>query len=903
MKEENLRQRTFSSLIWKLFERMGAQLIQFVVSLILARILMPSDYGAIALLTVFIAVAQVFVQNGFSSALIRKLDADELDYSSVFYFGLLISVIIYVILFFTAPYIADFYEVPILDKALKVLALVVIIGSYNSIQNTILAKKLLFKKLFISTFGATILSGGLGIAMAYLGYGIWALVIQQLSAILFTTIIMQFTVKWHPRLMFSIKRIKLLLSFGWKLLFAGLLDVIYNNLYSLIIGKQYSDEELAYWNRGKQFPDLIVGNINGSIGSVMFPFFSIKQNNKTELKSAVRRSIKISAFLVFPMMVGLAVIAEPLVKLLLTDKWLFCVPFLQGWCIINAFMPVHTTNLQVYNALGRSDIFLWLEVLKKVIGIIVLFATLYFGLIWMMIGKIIVSVVCTFINAFPNIKILKYSLKEQLGDLIPIMLVSAAMGGLTFSASLIPINYVAVMVIQILIGVVSYILLSYVFKLEAFKYCLGFLNKIMSGIKAKKKCDKVNGKNKKSEKQPLQQKKILLLGGSIYLLPVIEEIHKLGHLALTCDYLPDNIAHKYGDGYYNVSITDKDAVLKLAEELKIDGIMSFATDPGVVTAAYVAEKLGLPIQVPLKSAEILQNKEKFRQFLSDNGFNTPRAYSYDNYNRLIETKDKFDYPMIVKPVDSAGSKGVSKVECDAELENAYKYATDCSISKKAIIEEFIEKEGCSSDSDCFVVDGRLKFVSFSNQYFDKNAVNPYTPSAYGWPSSMPENSRKELTEELQRLMTLLNIKSSLFNIETRLAANGKTYIMEASPRGGGNKLSEMLYMATGVNLIQNAVKAAIGEETDIPDSFAYDGYYAEVILHSDRNGIFDKLEIDDGIKQFVVKTELNVKSGDEVEAFTGANKTVGTIAFKFDNGELMDNLVKNIAERVKVIVK
>lgn len=504
---EQLKSATIKSLFWKLFERFGAQLIQFVVNIVLARILMPEDYGAIALIIVFIAVSNVFTQTGFSSALIRKLDADELDYSSVFWSSLFVSILIYIVLFFTAPFIADFYELPILKNVLRVLSLTVIVGTYNSVQNAILSKKLMFKKLFISSFSSVLVSGIIGIVCAYCGLGVWALCAQQLSAIVITTIVMSFTVKWHPKFIFSFKRVKFLLSFGWKLLFSSLLDTIYNNLYSLIIGKQYSSDDLAYWNRGKQFPDLIVGNINGSIGSVMYPVYSMKQNNIVELKQLVRRSIKVSAYLVFPLMVGLAIVAEPLVKLLLTDKWLFCVPFLQAWCIIYAFMPIHTTNLQVYNALGRSDIFLWLEIIKKIIGVIVLFATLPYGLEVMIYAKIGTSIVSTFINAYPNTKVLKYSIKEQFLDLFPMMIMSAIMGGIVYATSLIPIHYIAAMVIEILVGIIIYLLLSMVFKPEAYLYCKNILVNLFKKLK--------NNKINKHQQNNLENKDITSQNSSV----------------------------------------------------------------------------------------------------------------------------------------------------------------------------------------------------------------------------------------------------------------------------------------------------------------------------------------------------------------------------------------------------
>ena len=301
----------------------------------------------------------------------------------------------------------------------------------------------------------------------------------------------------------------------------------------------------------------------------------------------------------------------------------------------------------------------------------------------------------------------------------------------------------------------------------------------------------------------MKQKKLMLLGGLRYLLPVIESAHQLGYYVITCDYLPDNIAHKYSDEYHNVSIIDKEAVLALARELQIDGIMSFAVDPGVVTAAYVQEQMGLPAFGPYESVCILQNKDRFRNFLTQHGFNVPKAKGFSSIEDAMFEKYWYPWPVIVKPTDSAGSKGVTRVDCWEDLKAALEVAFEHSLTKRVIVEEFIEKAGCSSDTDSFSVDGELKFVSFSAQRFDEHAPNPYTPSAYSWPSTMTKAQEAELASEIQRLLKLLGMRTSIYNIETRVGTNGKPYIMEVSPRGGGNRLAEMLRFATGVDLITN----------------------------------------------------------------------------------------------------
>ena len=401
----------------------------------------------------------------------------------------------------------------------------------------------------------------------------------------------------------------------------------------------------------------------------------------------------------------------------------------------------------------------------------------------------------------------------------------------------------------------------------------------------------------------MKQKKLMLLGGLRYLLPVIEAAHKLGIYVITCDYLPDNIAHKYSDEYRNVSIVDKEAVLAVARELQIDGIMSFAVDPGVVTAAYVQEEMGLPGN-PYESVCILQNKDRFRNFLTKHGFNVPKAKGFSSIAEALAEAYWYPWPAIVKPTDSAGSKGVTKVNRLADLEPALKVAFEHSLSGRVIVEEFIEKQGCSSDSDCFSVDGQLKFVSFSAQRFDENAPNPYTPSAYSWPSTFTKEQEAELTSEVQRLLTLLGMRTSIYNIETRIGVNGKPYIMEVSPRGGGNRLAEMIRFATGVDLITNAVRAAVEEEVIEVAQKPYDGYWAEVVLHSDKEGVFQELLIDASIVNAkVVETDLWVKPGDCVREFRGANDAIGTLVLNFASESELVSALKELTRWITVKVQ
>lgn len=399
-------------------------------------------------------------------------------------------------------------------------------------------------------------------------------------------------------------------------------------------------------------------------------------------------------------------------------------------------------------------------------------------------------------------------------------------------------------------------------------------------------------------------KKILLLGGSRYLLPVIKSAHELGLYVITCDYLPDNIAHKYSDEYVNVSIIDKEAVLEVAKKLEIDGIMSFATDPGVVTAAYVAEKLGLPYGGSYESVSILQDKGRFRSFLTEHNFNVPHAKSYKNLEDALRDTDFFTWPVIVKPVDSAGSKGVTRVDDKNELRRAIEYALDFSHCDQFIIEDFIEKKGCSSDTDSFSIDGKLVATTFSSQRFDVQSDNPYAPMAYSWPSTFSREHEDELTSEIQRLLTLLDMQSSIYNIETREGVDGKAYIMEVSPRGGGNRLAEMIRYASGVDMIKAAVQVAVGLQIDKVEQPQYDGSWAEYVLHSRIDGKFKELWIEpDFAANNVIEVDLWVTQGEEIHSFTAANFSIGTVVMKFASQEELESKLSSMERYIKVIVE
>ena len=398
-------------------------------------------------------------------------------------------------------------------------------------------------------------------------------------------------------------------------------------------------------------------------------------------------------------------------------------------------------------------------------------------------------------------------------------------------------------------------------------------------------------------------KKLMILGGSSFIVPVIEKAHELGCYVITCDYLPDNIAHKYSDEYCNVSVIDKEAVLEAARKHKIDGIISFACDPGVVSAAYTAEKMGLPFQGPYESVRILQDKGLFRKFLTDNGFNCPHAKSYDDKKTPFDDIDFFDWPVIVKPVDSAGSKGVTRVDDPAKLSEAIEIALDAGHNGRFIIEDFLTFKGSHSGGDFFTIDGKIVFGALEDQLFDKNSSNPYTPAMLIWPTSMDKEDDKALHEELQRLMYALNMKTGIYNIEGCIGADGKPYIMEVSPRGGGCRMAEIQHMAYGENadLIGNEIRMAVGLPLTKIEEGKCDGYWVQFDIHShtERDRVLKSLRIEPTIEKKYVKYSMIIaKPGDIVKPFTGANMTLGDVFMRFDTREEIAEVMSRSEEWV-----
>ena len=468
-----------TNMAWRFGERVGAQGVKLLVEIVLARLLLPDDYGLIALVTVFIAILNVFVDSGLGNALIQKKDADDLDFSSVFWFNIVWCIFLYIILFLVSPYIAAYYERQELVPVVRILGLQVIISGVKNVQQAYISRTLQFRRFFFATIGGTLGAAGIGILMAYHGYGIWALVTQQIFNVLVDTIILWITVKWRPAWRFSISRLKVLFSFGWKMLASALIDTVYSEIRQLIIGKFYTPDNLAYYNRGQQFPALFVGNVNNAIDRVLLPTMSKEQDDKGRIKSMTRRAIKTSTYIMAPFLMGLAFIADTVVEVILTEKWLECVPFLQIFCIVFMFYPIHTANLNAIKAMGRSDLFLKLEVIKKGVGIVLLLSTMWFGVMAMAYSMLVSSITSQIINSWPNRKLLQYGYLEQLKDILPSILLAVFTGACAGLIGMLDLPLGFTLFAQVALGAEIYIIGSAALRLDSFDYLRRLLKSVL----------------------------------------------------------------------------------------------------------------------------------------------------------------------------------------------------------------------------------------------------------------------------------------------------------------------------------------------------------------------------------------------------------------------------------------
>lgn len=487
MNDKNTKGLLISGFFWRFAERCGAQIVSLLVSIVLARLLTPDEYGTISLVLVFITILQVFVDSGFGNALIQKKDADDLDFSTVFFFNVVMCCFIYIGIWLLAPFISEFYNDKSLVPIIRAVSTIIILSGMKNVQQAYVSRHLLFKKFFFSTLIGTIASALVGIVFAYNGYGVWALVAQYITNAFIDMLVLWITVGWRPSFCFSFVRLKGLFSFGWKLLISSLLDVSYNQLRNLIIGKLYTEADLAFYNQGDKFPKIIVTNINASVDSVLLPAMSNAQDDINRVKMMTRRSIKTSVYILAPLMLGMCCIAEPMVRIIFTEKWLPCVPYLRIFCITYIFYPIHTANLNAIKALGRSDLFLKLEIIKKITGFIILIITMRMGVMIMAYSLLLTSLLSQIINAWPNRKLLGYRYYEQIRDILPCMGLAILMTCLVYPISKLCLPDILIVCIQIIVGILAYMIGSVLLKLEVFQYILNTLKGILKSKVGRRK--------------------------------------------------------------------------------------------------------------------------------------------------------------------------------------------------------------------------------------------------------------------------------------------------------------------------------------------------------------------------------------------------------------------------------
>lgn len=771
MSEVDSKKNVFVNIIWKFMEQGGISLMTFVMNVILARILSPADFGVVGIITVFITISNVFINGGFSNALIQKKKAEEIDYSSVFYISLVVSIICYVILFISAPFIASFYKEPILKDILRIQSLTIVFGVYNSVATAKLQREMRFRSLFVRSFAAVIMASVIGISSAINGRGIWSLVYYSVSQTVLNSLILIVTVRWYPYFEFSVTRVKAMFSFGYKLLISNIIDTLYNNIYSLVIGKIYTKQTLGYYNKGKNFSNMIITNINSSIQAVMLPVLSRKQDNSEEIKQVVRKSIKMSCFIIFPCMAGLAGVSVPLVRLLLTEKWLPCVPFICFCCANYAFWPVHTTNLQAITAMGRSDIFLKLEIVKKVIGVMGLIISAPFGIYTMMWVRVMTTFSSFIVNSYPNKKLLKYGFKEQMIDILPNLVISLFMGVAVYVLGKILHFYDAVnLVIMIVAGIIIYVVLSAVFMRDIFNFSMGYVKSFS------KRTENANTL-KMTEGWKDVVKKLLIIGANPETASLVKKANDMGIVTYVTDNNPNAYAKMFADKPCNVDGTDVDGLVELVRKEKIDGVLVGVAEALIPTYCEVCKRLNYPCFATLEQFEIMIKKHKFKDTCRRYGVPTVPEFSQDNL-------DKVEYPVVVKPVDSCSSKGVSICTNREELDNAVKKALDFSVCKKFLIEKYMA--GLEVIMYYIIQDGVPSFVAMCDRYTSKEQKGiTQLPSAYIFPSKHIERFKKETDEKVCNMLRQMHIENGVLFLQAFLDDDGSVKIYEPGFRLNG----------------------------------------------------------------------------------------------------------------------
>ena len=480
---ENLKEKTISGLFWRFAERITAQLITFIVSIILARILLPQEYGIIAIVMIFINIANVFVTSGLGTSLVQKKNADKKDFDTMFWSRIVIDILFYLLIFLIAPILGKLYKNDFLIVIIRVMAIKLPIASISSIQQAYVSRKMIYKKFFWSTLFGTIVSAVIGIYMAYKGYGVWALVSQYLSNSIIDTLVLFITIDYRPNIYYSFNRFKVLFSYGWKIMMASLIGTIFDQLRGLIIGAKYTPSDLAYNNKGEQFPLLLTSNLNNSMESVLFSSISKIQDEPQKLRNVTKKLVKISCFVLCPLLFGLAGVSKSLVTVLLTEKWLPCVPFLIIICYQQFFGIINTVNMQVIKAVGRSDVILKLEFIKKPIYILIILITLFINPLAICIGNMIYSLITLFINSKYNKEIINYTLKEEIIDVYKYIIISIIMQLVVVLVGLLGINVYIKLVLQIIIGGFVYLLFTNLLKIDYLSDCKRYLKSILNNRK------------------------------------------------------------------------------------------------------------------------------------------------------------------------------------------------------------------------------------------------------------------------------------------------------------------------------------------------------------------------------------------------------------------------------------
>ena len=476
---QELNKKIASGMIWRFMERGGIQIVQFVIQIVLARVLSPDDYGVLAILMVFIGFSNTLINNGLGNSIIQRQDTSDVDYNTVFYVQLVIAIFCMVVLFLSAPLIEGYYEIKHLTEYLRVMTMILLVEALSSVQLTVLRKTLQFKKSFLANVLGVVVQGISGIALAIAGLGVWSLIFSQILMKITILISLLVMIRWHPIRVFSFERLKVLFSYSWKLTVAWMIGTLHQQIYSLVVGKFFSTETLGYYNRGQNLPQTLTTTVNETISSVMFPALSLLQDDRERLKTYTRKMMALTAFMVAPIMAGVAGVSRNFVMVALTEKWAPSIPMMQLFCISLGINILSTTNMQAFNSLGRSDVFMKLEIVKRSISLIFLYIAAHYSIYHVIIVLAIMGIFSLVYNIFPNYKLIGYTVKEQLKDMLPSIAISIVMLATVLLVNMLNLSYLILLILQIIVGVAVYLSLSYIFNKQLLKDGLSMIKKVI----------------------------------------------------------------------------------------------------------------------------------------------------------------------------------------------------------------------------------------------------------------------------------------------------------------------------------------------------------------------------------------------------------------------------------------